>query len=195
MKRSFDLIGALVGLIMCSPLMVLLATLIKLDDRGPVLFHQERVGRGGEPFRIHKFRTMTIETAGPAITIGGDSRVTRVGHYLRKWKLDELPQLFDVLRGVMSLVGPRPELPQYVALWTPEQTSKVLSVRPGITDPASIQLRNESDILAASADAERMYVEELMPRKVSIYLDYVAQRSFMEDLRIIKDTLKAVARG
>ncbi|WP_271008538.1 sugar transferase [Paucibacter sp. B51] len=193
-KRLFDVFCAGLGLLLLSPLWMLVAIWIKLDSPGPVLFRQERVGRFGQPFFIHKFRSMRVDAPalGPQITVGDDPRITRSGHFLRASKIDELPQLWDVLRGAMSLVGPRPEVPRYVALYTPDQRELVLSVRPGITDPASLQFRHESEILARAADPEREYVEVILPAKLRIAGEYVRHASVWGDLRLILATLGAL---
>ncbi len=191
-KRVFDLLLASAGLALLSPLLLLIALAIKLDSPGPVLYRQQRVGRHGVPFRIHKFRTMTHDAldAGPQITVGADPRITRVGAVLRRHKLDELPQLIDVLQGAMSLVGPRPEVPRYVALYPPELRARVLSVRPGITDLASITFRNEGELLARAADPEREYLQVVMPRKLALAASYADAPSLAQDLRILWRTLR-----
>jgi len=194
-KRAFDLLCAALGLALLAPLLLAVALWIKLDSPGPVFFRQERVGRHGVPFRIHKFRTMTHApqaAGGPQITVGADARVTRAGAWLRRAKLDELPQLVDVLLGRMSLVGPRPEVPRYVAIYPPALREKVLSVRPGITDFASLQFRDESALLARAADPEREYVEVVMPAKLRLAAQYVDQATLATDLRLIGRTLKAI---
>lgn len=193
-KRLFDIVCSGLGLLLLSPLLVAVAAWIKLDSRGPVMFRQERVGRHGKPFRIHKFRTMRVDAPklGPQITIGEDARITRSGRWLRASKVDELPQLWDVLRGAMSLVGPRPEVPRYVALYPAALREVVLSVRPGITDPASLSFRNESELLAKAADPEREYVEVVMPMKLGLAADYVRNASLMGDIRLILATLGAI---
>jgi lipopolysaccharide/colanic/teichoic acid biosynthesis glycosyltransferase len=193
-KRLFDLLLAGVGLLALSPLLLLIALWIRLDSPGPALFRQERVGRFGVPFRIHKFRTMTHAAlpTGPQITVGADARITRAGRWLRRYKLDELPQLFDVLRGAMSIVGPRPEVPRYVCLYPPALRDKVLSVRPGITDLASIRFRDENALLAASADPEREYTEVVLPAKLRYAAEYVDHATLGTDLRLIGLTLKAL---
>lgn len=195
-KRLFDLICAGLGLAVLSPLLLLLAIAIRAESTGPVFFRQERVGRFGKTFRIHKFRTMVIdaERKGPQITVGADRRVTRVGHLLRKYKFDELPQLLDVLIGDMSLVGPRPEVPRYVARYPDDLRARVLSVRPGITDRASIEFKDENLILGRAADPERAYIEEVLPVKLRYYLDYVENRSLWEDFKIILSTFVALVR-
>lgn len=193
-KRAFDLALVLLVLPVALALMVLIGLWVRLDSQGPALFRQERVGRRGRVFRIHKFRTMIVDTGGPQITASGDARVTRAGRWLRASKLDELPQLIDVLAGDMSLVGPRPEVPRYMALYPEDARRLILSVRPGITDRAAIEFRDEERLLAASADPERTYVEVVMPVKQRFYLDYVASRSLWGDLCILRDTLRAVVR-
>ncbi|MDW3681715.1 sugar transferase [Cupriavidus sp. CV2] len=195
-KRLFDLFFAGAGTIVLSPLLVLLAVAIKLESSGPVFFRQERVGQFGKVFRIHKFRTMVVdaEKKGLQITVGADRRVTRVGSILRKYKLDELPQLLDVIVGDMSLVGPRPEVPRYVACYPAAARERVLSVRPGITDRASIEFKDENTILGRAVDAERAYIEEVLPIKLDFYLDYVQHRSLWLDFRIILSTLSALVR-
>lgn len=194
-RRAFDASAAAVGLLLLSPLLLPVALLVKLSSPGPVLFRQERVGRGGEPFKILKFRTMRqdAERVGGQLTVGADPRVTPIGRFLRAWKLDELPQLINVLRGEMALVGPRPEVPRYVALYTPEQR-RVLSVRPGITDPASVTFRNESELMAGHDEPERLYVEEIMPHKLRLNLEYLDRRTFLSDFGVIFGTLEAVIK-
>lgn len=193
-KRLFDVVSAALGLLVLAPLLLLAAVWIKLDSPGPVLFRQTRVGRLGVPFTIHKFRTMRV-APGAAITVGADPRITRSGHFLRQTKLDELPQLWDVLRGAMSLVGPRPELARYVELYPAELRERVLAVRPGITDPASLAFSHEAEMLAAAQDAEREYREVVMPAKLKLSAEYAASASLMTDLRLILATLARVLRG
>ena len=196
LKRSFDLISSLSGLILLSPILLIMAVLIKLDSSGPVLFRQVRVGRHATPFRIHKFRTMVTdaEKRGLQITVGTDVRVTRVGMFLRYYKLDELPQLIDVLIGNMSLVGPRPEVPKYVDYWPDDVRDLILSVRPGITDRASIEFRSENEILAKADDPHLAYLNEVLPIKLGYYVDYVKNQSLVSDVRIIVDTLLAIVK-
>ena len=196
-KRLFDLVLAALGLLLLSPLLLVIAVWIRLDSPGPVFFRQERVGRYGQPFRIHKFRTMVAGAPqlGPQISVQGDPRITRAGAVLRRAKLDELPQLIDVLAGTMSLVGPRPEVPRYVALYPAALRDKVLSVRPGITDRASIEYRDEGALLAAAADPERTYAEVVMPAKLRFAADYVDHATLAHDLRLIALTLKALLWG
>ena len=193
-KRAFDIVAAAGGLVLLAPLFLVVAAWIKLDSPGPVFFRQERIGRGGLPVRIHKFRTMRVagEASGPALTVGADPRITRAGAFLRRTKLDELAQLIDVLRGDMSVVGPRPEVPRYVAGYPPELRAKVLSVRPGITDPASLQFRDESALLARAADPEREYRDVVLPAKLRLAADYVDTASLGGDLRLIAATLRAL---
>lgn len=187
-KRAFDVTLAGFGLLMLAPVLLLVAVWIKLDSPGPVLFRQERIGRFGRPFLIHKFRSMRVDNAGAQITVGADPRITRAGHVIRALKLDELPQLWDVLRGAMSFVGPRPEVARYVAMYPADLRELVLSVRPGITDPASLQFRNESELLARAADPEREYVDVVMPAKLKLSADYVRGASLGGDLRLIMRT-------
>ena len=190
LKRGLDLFVAAAALMLSVPLFALIALSIRLDSPGPVFFRQERVGRGGSVFRIHKFRTMVVDAParGPGITVGADPRVTRVGRFLRRSKLDELPQLLDVLAGDMSLVGPRPELPGYVALYPPELRALVLGVRPGITDPASLKYADEATLLAAAADPEREYREVLLPAKLRESADYIRGATLASDLRVLART-------
>jgi lipopolysaccharide/colanic/teichoic acid biosynthesis glycosyltransferase len=175
-----------------APVFLLAAVATRLTSRGPVLFHQERVGRGGRAFRIHKFRTMTAGAPGPAITAGADPRVTPTGAILRRFKIDELPQLFNVLAGEMNFVGPRPEVPRYVALYPPAQRDVVLSVRPGLTDLASLTYIDESRLLGEATDPERYYVEVLMPAKLRLAEAYVRDRSAWLDLRILAATVTGI---
>ena len=195
-KRMMDVMLSGVGLLLLSPALLALAFAIKLDSPGPVFFRQTRVGRGGVPFSIHKFRTMAHApcNAGAALTIGADPRITRIGRWLRRSKLDELAQLIDVFRGAMSLVGPRPEVPAYVALYPPALRDKVLSVRPGITDLASIEYRDESELLARAADPEREYREVVLPAKLKLAAAYVDQASPAYDLRVMLRTLQMLLR-
>jgi lipopolysaccharide/colanic/teichoic acid biosynthesis glycosyltransferase len=195
-KRVFDVLAAGAGLLLLAPLLLLVALWIRLDSPGPVLFRQQRVGRHGVRFEILKFRTMVDRPpgahAGRLLTVGRDPRITRAGRFLRDSKLDELPQLINVLQGTMSLVGPRPEVPRYVACYPPAVRSTVLSVAPGITDLASILYKEESELLGRAADPERTYVETILPVKLAYYQRYVLERSFWLDLRIIARTLAAV---
>lgn len=190
MVRLFDLICSLAGLAVLSPLLLLVALAIKLQDGGPVFYLQERVGRYGRPFRIIKFRTMTsgADRQGPLITVVQDRRITRLGAVLRRWKIDELPQLLNVVKGQMGLVGPRPEVPRYVALYTPEQ-ARVLELRPGITDAASIAYRYENELLQACEDPENYYVQHILPDKIRINLEHPGGTSVWGNVRIILATL------
>ena len=191
-KRAFDLLVSALALLVLAPLLLAIALAIRLDSRGPALFRQQRVGRHGVPFRIHKFRTMGVDAAerGPALTVGADPRITRVGRLLRTRRLDELPQLIDVLKGDMSLVGPRPELPRYVERYPEALRTRVLAVRPGLTDPASIAFLDEAEHLARAADPEREYVEVLLPAKLQAAADYAERASLGSDLRILLGTLR-----
>jgi lipopolysaccharide/colanic/teichoic acid biosynthesis glycosyltransferase len=193
-KRIFDVCVAAGGLLVFAPLFILIAVWIKFDSPGPVFFRQQRIGQYGRPFSIHKFRTMFARTRGgnSELTIGNDPRITRSGQFLRRYKLDELPQLVDVFFGRMSLVGPRPEVPKYVAVYPNEIRAIVLSVKPGITDLASIYFSRESEILAEALDPEREYVEKILPTKLDYYVRYVQTRSFGFDLMIILKTFKAL---
>lgn len=189
MKRLFDIIASGIGLLFLSPLLLCVAIWIKLDSEGPVFFRQVRVGRYNKDFRIFKFRSMRVESdKGSLVTIGGhDSRVTRSGYFIRKYKIDELPQLINVFIGDMSLVGPRPEVRHYVNYWTPEQLH-VLDVRPGITDPASIKFRNENELLEKADEPEKYYIEVIMQEKIRLYLEYVKNASFGYDIQLIFQT-------
>ena len=196
-KRAFDLLLAGLGLVVLAPLLLVIALAIKLDTPGPVFYRQQRVGRHGVPFRIHKFRTMRHEPygRGAQITVAGDARITRVGAFLRRTKLDELAQLIDVLEGSMSLVGPRPEVPGYVALYPPALRDAVLSVRPGITDLASIEYRDEAAVLARAAEPEREYVQVVMPRKLELAARYAREASLGLDVTILWRTLQLLLAG
>jgi len=194
-KRLFDFVTAAVGLVLSAPLLLSIAVWIRCDSPGPALYRQQRVGRGGTLFWIYKFRTMRTDTASDAqLTVGRDVRITRAGHFLRAYKVDELPQLLNVLLGTMSLVGPRPEVPRFVACYPEQVRREVLSVAPGITDWASIAYRQENAILGAASDPEQAYVDEILPAKLAYYQRYVRERSFWIDLRIIVGTLAAVLR-
>ena len=189
MKRVFDILASGVGLLLLSPLFLLVAVWIKLDSPGPIFYRQVRVGRYNRDFRIFKFRSMRVGSdKGSLVTIGGrDPRVTRSGYFIRKFKIDELPQLINVFIGDMSLVGPRPEVRHYVDYWTKEQLH-VLDVRPGITDPASIKFRNENELLEKAEDPEKYYIEVIMQEKLRLYLEYVEKQSFWYDLKLIFQT-------
>jgi lipopolysaccharide/colanic/teichoic acid biosynthesis glycosyltransferase len=193
-KRIFDLLFSLPGVIFLAPLFLFISMWIKFESPGPVFFRQERVGRFGKSFRIFKFRTMCLdaEAKGKQITVGKDPRITRSGRFLRHYKLDELPQLLNVVLGEMSLVGPRPEVPRYVALYPVNVREQVLSVPPGITDYASIEYKDENAILGRAADPDRAYIEEVMPVKLRYYQRYIAERSLWVDYKLIMKTLKAI---
>ena len=193
-KRLFDLLLSGLGLVVLALPLALVALAIKLDSPGPVFYRQVRVGLRGREFRIHKFRTMAHDPGdrGPQLTVGLDARITRVGAFLRRTKLDELAQLFDVFEGTMSLVGPRPEVPRYVALYPAALREKVLSVRPGITDFASIEYRDESTLLARSADPERTYRELILPTKLALQARYVDRSGLGTDLVLIGRTVWAI---
>ncbi len=196
MKRLFDIVASGLALLVLLPLMVVLALAVALGSPGGAFFRQTRVGRNGEPFQLLKFRSMRPGSeAKGQITVGErDPRITGVGHFLRRTKLDELPQLLNILKGDMSVVGPRPEVPRYVALYTAEQR-EVLRVRPGLTSLASIAYINENEVLGRSADPERTYVEEVMPAKLALDLRYVREQNLAMDLRIIAGTLKRMISG
>ena len=193
-KRAFDLLGAALALVLLWPLLLAIGLWIKLDSPGPVLFRQQRVGRHGREFAIHKFRTMVADAPqrGPQITVDKDPRITRAGRFLRHSKFDELPQLLDVLAGHMSLVGPRPEVPAYVACYPADLRDKVLAVRPGITDPVSLELADESALLARAADPEREYLEVLLPRKLRAAAAYAEHATLGTDLRVIGRSLRVL---
>ncbi|MBX7167430.1 MAG: sugar transferase [Pirellulales bacterium] len=195
LKRAFDVAAAGTGLLLVSPVLLAAALAVKLDSPGPVFFRQQRVGRGFRPFRIYKFRSMVVDAPklGAQITAGRDPRITRVGHWLRKTKVDELPQLINVVAGDMSLVGPRPEVPKYVEMFR-QDYADVLLVRPGITDLASVKYRDESEILAAAADPEREYVERVLPDKIRLAREYIPQASLAFDVRLILQTLLRIIR-
>jgi lipopolysaccharide/colanic/teichoic acid biosynthesis glycosyltransferase len=191
-KRLFDFCVALLALVVLSPPMLALALWIKLDSPGPVFFRQERVGQQGRLFRIHKFRSMRADAVGLPLTVGADNRITRAGAFLRRTRLDELPQLIDVLQGRMSLVGPRPEVPRYVAHYPAHLRERVLSVRPGITDPASLQFLDEASLLARAADPERAYIEQVLPIKLQHAVDYAQQASLATDIGVLWRTVRTL---
>lgn len=195
-KRTMDIVLSACALAVLWPLLLLIALAIWIDDPGPVFYRQVRVGRNGKTFRIFKFRSMVMDAdkKGLAITVGRDSRITRVGAVLRKTKLDELAQLLNVFLGQMSFVGPRPEVPKYVELYTPYQR-QVLLVRPGITDYASIAYRNENDLLAGAPNPEAMYIEQIMPDKIELNMKYLREISPLADIRLILKTIVAVIKG
>jgi lipopolysaccharide/colanic/teichoic acid biosynthesis glycosyltransferase len=193
MRRLLEPFLSGVALLACTPLLLVVGLAVRLDSRGPVFYRQERLGLEGRPFEIIKFRTMSAsEGGGPAVTSLNDRRITRVGRVLRSTKLDELPQLLNVVRGEMSLVGPRPEVASYAVHWSEAHREIILSVRPGITDPASVAFRREAELLAAQADPEAYYISEVLPAKASLYVDYVQTRSLRRDLRILLDTVRTV---
>ena len=195
MKRLFDILLSGLGLLIISPLFLIVAIWIKLDSPGPIFYRQVRVGRYNKDFRIFKFRSMRIGSdKGSLVTIGGrDPRITRSGYFIRKFKIDELPQLINVLVGDMSLVGPRPEVRHYVNYWTEEQMH-VLDVRPGITDPASIKFRNENELLAQAENPEKYYIEVIMQEKIKLYLDYVKKNSLWYDIKLIFQTFWVIIK-
>ena len=193
-KRLFDLLGATLALLLLSPLLLAAALAVKLDSRGPVFYRQQRVGRYGVPFAIHKFRTMAHGSSGLPLTVGADPRITRVGAFLRRTRIDELPQFIDVLQGHMSLVGPRPEVPRYVAHYPPVLRDRVLAVRPGITDPASLAYIDEGRLLADAADPEREYVEVILPAKLQCAAAYADRASVATDLVVLWRTLRLLLR-
>jgi lipopolysaccharide/colanic/teichoic acid biosynthesis glycosyltransferase len=194
-KRLVDVIVATSGLVATSPLLLLIALAVRLESRGPAFFRQRRVGRYGKEFEILKFRSMSHNAgAGPLLTADGDRRITRIGALIRASKLDELPQLWNVLRGDMSVVGPRPEVPRYMAMYSAEEREIVLSVRPGITDEASIEFADESKLLATADDPEFFYATKILPRKIELYKKYVATQSAANDVRIVVRTASRVLR-
>ncbi|BEO92668.1 sugar transferase [Fusobacterium polymorphum] len=194
LKRIFDTILSLFGLIILLPFMLIIAIFIKLDSKGPVFFKQVRVTKNGREFKIFKYRTMRVGSDKYSqITVGKDNRITKVGAFLRKYKLDEIPQLINVLIGDMSLVGPRPEVPKYVALYTDEQ-KEILKVRAGITDYASIEFSDENDLLASEEDPEKAYIEKVMPKKIELNKKYISEISILTDIKIILLTIKKILK-
>lgn len=194
-KRIFDVVFSIIALIVLSPLFAAASLIIKIDSKGPVFFLQERVGRNFRPFKIYKFRSMRtdVKKKGALITVGGDERITRFGRILRRYKMDELPQLLNVLKGDMSLVGPRPEVRQYVQLFKGEY-EKLLRIRPGITDPASMKFSEEEGVLAGTADWEEDYVRRILPEKIRLSLRYVEKNSLLTDLKIIFQTVFRITK-
>jgi lipopolysaccharide/colanic/teichoic acid biosynthesis glycosyltransferase len=195
LKRLFDICASFVGILVLLPFFIIIALCIVLDSRGGIFYRQERIGKGGKPFRLLKFRSMrsNADKAG-LLTVGGrDSRVTRMGYFIRKYKIDEFPQLINVLKGDMSIVGPRPEVRKYVDLYTEEQR-KVLSVRPGMTDPASIAYSDENELLGKAADPEKVYIEEIMPEKLRLNLSYISRHNVVEDIKIIFRTFAKILK-
>ena len=195
-KRCFDLLVALVGLCLLSPLLFVVAVLIKLDSPGPVFYKGDRVGKDGAPFKMYKFRTMVVEAdrMGSALTHGGDPRVTRLGRILRKWKIDEIPQLINVVRGEMSIVGPRPESPGFVVYYTPGQR-QVLQVKPGITGLTQVQYRHEELLLSRYTNRDEVYIKTIMPQKLALDLEYIEQQSLAFDLKLVGQTLLALFKA
>lgn len=195
MKRAFDVLFSLIGIIVLLPVFIIISLLIIIDSKGGILYKQERTGKGDEIFKVFKFRTMRPDSFSKgALTVGSrDPRITKVGYYLRKYKLDELPQLFNVLFGDMSFVGPRPEVKKYTDLYNTSQ-KKVLTVRPGITDYASIKFRNENDLLSVSDNPEQLYIDEIMPEKLDLNLKYINDNSLFKDIKIIFDTFYVIIK-
>lgn len=195
-KRSFDILCSSIGLLVLLPLYLVVAVAIRLDSPGPVFFRQVRIGKGGVPFQIHKFRTMHVaqDAGAPQITVGRDPRITRVGNILRRFKIDELPQIVDVLRGKMSIVGPRPEVPKYTEFYSAASREKIFSVRPGITDESSIFFIDEATLLSKQPDPESFYIENILPVKNRYHMNYVDNVSLIRDLRIIFSTLIRIVR-
>ncbi len=196
MKRAFDILASSSVLVLFSPFWLIISLAILLDSKGGIFFRQQRVGRHGELFWLYKFRTMRPESEKKGqLTVGKDKRITKVGEFLRKYKLDEIPQLLNIIKGEMSVVGPRPEVPKYVALYTEEQR-KVLQMRPGLTDYASLEYINEAEILGRSDNPERTYIEELMPRKLELNLKYIADfEGIQTDLKLIFNTIAKIVRN
>jgi lipopolysaccharide/colanic/teichoic acid biosynthesis glycosyltransferase len=195
LKRSFDLLASTIGLVILFPFFIVIALWIKSDSNGPVFFRQVRVGRFGIPFKIHKFRTMSLNSeALGRLTVGTDARITSSGHFLRKAKIDELPQLIDVFIGKMSLVGPRPEVREFIECYPLEVKNKVLSVRPGITDRASVEMVDENEILSNYADARQAYIDVILPIKQKFYLEYVETNNLLLDVKIIFSTFYKIIK-
>ncbi|MCX8084290.1 MAG: sugar transferase [Calditerrivibrio sp.] len=192
-KRLFDIIFSMFALVVLSPLFLVITLLIKMDSKGPVFYKQDRVGKDFKKFKLFKFRTMIqdADKVGPLVTAERDPRITKVGAFLRKWKLDELPQFFNVLIGDMSIVGPRPEVEKYVTLFIDEYKA-ILSIKPGITDYATLQYRNEEEIMAKYDDVEKGYIEEVLPKKIELYRVYIDDFSFITDLKIVFKTISRI---
>ena len=190
MKRLFDITASFFGILILSPLLIFIGLWVGLSSKGGVFYKQIRVGKNNKDFKLYKFRSMRVNSDKQGLlTVGSkDSRITKAGYFIRKYKIDELPQLFNVLKGDMSFVGPRPEVRRYVDLYSKEQM-KVLSVRPGITDPASIKYRNENDILSSASNPEQYYIQHIMPDKLKINIDYINTRTFIKDIKIIFQTI------
>ena len=197
LKRAVDVVGSALGLALLLPLFVTVAIAIKLDSPGPIFFRQERVGQGGRSFRIFKFRSMVVGTTGPgrALTVRGDKRVTRLGKFLRQSKIDELPQLINVLVGSMSIVGPRPDVPEFIAFCTPEDRSTILSMRPGMTDYAAILFRDESSLLDQDNDPIELYRHQILPVKCALYKRYHREMGTLNDLRLVLATIMLLVTG
>ncbi|MFH2499735.1 sugar transferase [Morganella morganii] len=194
-KRIFDFTASCLGLLLLSPFILMICCWIKMDSKGPIFFRQRRVGKDGKEFMIHKFRSMTDNTENQGqLTIGNDQRITRSGHFIRKYKLDELAQLIDVIQGTMSLVGPRPEVPKYMNLYPESIRNKILSVKPGITDLAAIEMIDENIILAKYDDPEKAYIDIIMPMKSEYYLKYVDSKSIILDIKIIFMTIYKIVK-
>jgi lipopolysaccharide/colanic/teichoic acid biosynthesis glycosyltransferase len=192
-KRIFDFIASLIGLILLSPFLVIISVLVKISDKGPVFYRSKRVGQNFKPFYLLKFRTMVVnaEELGPSVTKGGDQRITKIGRFLRKTKLDELPQLWNVVKGELSIVGPRPEVEKYISFYK-DDYKEILKIRPGITDYAAIKFRNEEEILAKFEDVEKAYIENVLPEKIKLYKTYLNEIGFLTDLKVIFKTLWAI---
>lgn len=190
MKRLFDITASFFGILILSPLFIFISLWVGLSSKGGVFYKQIRVGKNNKDFKLYKFRSMRVNSDKQGLLTVGikDSRITKAGYFIRKYKIDELPQLFNVLKGDMSFVGPRPEVRRYVDLYSEEQM-KVLSVRPGITDPASIKYRNENDILSSASNPEEYYIQHIMPDKLKINIDYINKRTFIKDIKIIFQTI------
>ena len=195
LKRALDITGSALGLLLLLPVLVIVAVIIKLDSPGPAFFRQERVGQRGRPFRIFKFRSMGIDAEGTALTVHADKRITRVGFFLRRTKLDELPQLINVLAGDMSIVGPRPEVPEFMKFYTPHQRAIILSMRPGMTDYAAILFRDESSLLGQGPNPVEIYRQQIMPIKFAYYDRYSREIGVLNDLRIIFATILLLVAG
>jgi len=194
-KRIFDFVCALIGFLVLSPLLVIIAILIKVESKGPVFFFQERMGKEGKIFRLVKFRSMYVDPAQEkkGFTPGDSSRITRIGKFIRKTKIDELPELINVIKGEMSLVGPRPEVPKYAKFYK-DDYDEILKVKPGITDYASIEYRNENELLAGAEDVEKVYLEEILPKKIEYYKKYLRDISFLTDLKLILRTIWGILK-
>ena len=197
LKRLFDVLFSVFGLIITSPVLAVVALAIKISSPGPVFFRGERIGKKGKPFRIFKFRTMVenAEELGGPSTASDDPRLTKIGLFLKKYQLDELPQLINVLKGEMSFVGPRPEVPFYINMMTEKERNTILSIKPGITDLASLQNFHEGEVLKGSPDPEKTYMEKIRPEKIKLQMEYVKNRSFLLDLKIIVKTILKVFYG